>query len=154
MPSCGSGIGSKLAPKLCQDKVGSGQWHFIQMVKWSSGSSDQTVRLWDVSAQTLQGHEFGLLPSFSPMECCSGSMIKPRSGICKMAPASEPTRTYGWGWAVAFSPDGHTPLSGSSDQTVRLWDVQDGSASEPTRTYELVWAVAFSPDGQLAEWQQ
>lgn len=50
---------------------------------------------------------------------------------------------------VAFSPDGRWLATGSSDNTVRLWDRQAGTA-EPVvlRGHESrVWPVAFSPDG-------
>jgi WD40 repeat protein len=52
---------------------------------------------------------------------------------------------------VAFSPDGKHALSGSTDQTMRLWDVATG---KEVRRFEGhaggVWAVAFSPDGKYA----
>lgn len=51
---------------------------------------------------------------------------------------------------VAFSPDGRTLLSGSSDRTIRLWDV---SREEPLRTLAghegWVFAAEFSPHGRL-----
>jgi WD40 repeat protein len=53
--------------------------------------------------------------------------------------------------SVAYSPDGQRALSGSYDNTLKLWDVNTGA--EP-RTFtghtDWVTSVAFSPDGQRA----
>lgn len=51
---------------------------------------------------------------------------------------------------VAFSPDGHTLVTGSPDQTVRFWEV---SAGQPGRILtdfrDAVVTIALSPDGRL-----
>ncbi|KAH6698203.1 hypothetical protein BKA61DRAFT_530771 [Leptodontidium sp. MPI-SDFR-AT-0119] len=51
--------------------------------------------------------------------------------------------------SVAFSPDGKQVVSGSDDNTVRLWDAATGA---PLQTLEghsdYVSSVAFSPDGK------
>ena len=53
-------------------------------------------------------------------------------------------------WTVRFSPDGSQLLSGSSDRTVRLWEMQTGNQlarfdMHPLRGY--VRGLDWSPDG-------
>jgi len=50
--------------------------------------------------------------------------------------------------SVAFSPDGNTLASGSSDQTIKLWRVRDGRLMKTITGHgNWVRSVAFSPDG-------
>jgi WD40 repeat protein len=53
-------------------------------------------------------------------------------------------------WSVAFSPDGRFILSGSDDETVRLWEANTGLAVRSFDDYnDRVRSVAFSPDGRF-----
>jgi WD40 repeat protein/tRNA A-37 threonylcarbamoyl transferase component Bud32 len=55
----------------------------------------------------------------------------------------------GWAWAVAFSPDGRTALTGGADCVARRWDARTGQPiGQPLRHRHPVWAVSFSPDGR------
>ena len=52
-------------------------------------------------------------------------------------------------YSVSFSPDGTTLASGSSDDTVKLWDVatRTNIATLEGHTSALGHSVSFSPDG-------
>jgi len=51
--------------------------------------------------------------------------------------------------SVAFSPDGKTIASGSSDDTIKLWEVSTGKLIKTlTGHNKYVSSVAFSPDGK------
>jgi WD40 repeat protein len=52
--------------------------------------------------------------------------------------------------AVTFSPDGNYIASGSSDNTVRVWDWRETTGKEITRMLhnDRLNSVAFSPDGK------
>jgi WD40 repeat protein len=50
---------------------------------------------------------------------------------------------------VAFSPDGKQVASGSSDESVKLWNIETGTCeSTMTRHSGSVSSVVFSADGQ------
>lgn len=56
----------------------------------------------------------------------------------------------GWVFSVAFSPDGRLLASGSGDQTIKLWDVANGTELRSLRGHTYtVRSVAFSPDGKF-----
>jgi WD40 repeat protein len=49
---------------------------------------------------------------------------------------------------VSFSPDGASIVSGSWNETVRVWDVSTGEAKAKLEGHgERVLAVSFRPDG-------
>jgi WD40 repeat protein len=51
--------------------------------------------------------------------------------------------------SVAFSPNSKQVVSGSSDQTVRLWDAATGAPLQMLEGHtDSVYCVAFSPDGK------
>ncbi|MEM9271708.1 MAG: hypothetical protein AAGA80_01920 [Cyanobacteria bacterium P01_F01_bin.143] len=52
-------------------------------------------------------------------------------------------------WSVAISSDGKSIVSGSKDNTVKLWDIANQSEVHPfTGHQDAVWSVAISSDGK------
>ena len=57
--------------------------------------------------------------------------------------------------SAAIARDGRTALSGSSDATLKLWNLASGQELRTFRgytnfEYNVVYAVAFAPDGRTA----
>ena len=125
----------------------------------ASGSSDKTVRLWEVATgehlHTLTGHSrFVLNVTFSPdgatlasggwdgtirlWEVATGRYLRVFRGHTSYV------------LNLAFSPDGQTLASGSQDATVRLWEVATGKHLRTLERHSRsVSSVAFSPNGQI-----
>ena len=53
-------------------------------------------------------------------------------------------------WSVGFSSGGRHAISGGSDGTARLWDVETGEELKCLECDGVVLSVAISPDGQSA----
>ena len=118
----------------------------------ASGSSDGTVKLWDVVNQTdvatLVGHVGGVASvAFSP----SGVLLASGSsdGTVKLWDvethqniATLEGHAVG-GTLVAFSPDGTTVAAGASDGIIKLWDVETHQNTATFGGYDAATVAAI-----------
>jgi WD40 repeat protein len=123
-----------------------------------SGSSDHTVRVWDLTSgkcrHTLQGHTGGVWSvSVTPdgQTAVSGSddntmrVWDLTGGVC-LRTLEGHTRIVN---RVSVTPDGQTAVSGSTDGTVRVWDLVSGECRHTLQGGGNA-GVSVMPDGQTA----
>ena len=124
----------------------------------ASGSSDNTVRLWDVTTRqhiaTLTGHTDDVLAiAFSPVgETLASASFDNTVRLWDVATQQHIATLTGHTDAVtsvAFNPDGETLASASFDGTIRLWDVATRQhIATLTGHTDAVTIITFSPDGR------
>ncbi len=128
----------------------------------ASGSSDQTIRLWDALAgstvTTLTGHS-DVVRALAASSDGRLLVSADEAGVVYFwtvdgATGAATVHAVGTGHTkgvrtMALSPDGHFAVSGGDDGTVRLWQTATGASLQTLQEHtNIVWAVAFSPDGQ------
>jgi WD40 repeat protein len=93
-----------------------------------TGSTDDTARLWDVK---------------------TGQLLYILEGY-HWAP-TEVRRTTNGGTIVAYAPNGATIVTGSWDDTVRVWDSASGNLLHALKDASSIWAtsLAYAPDSQM-----
>jgi WD40 repeat protein len=116
---------------------------------------DDVVRLWDASTGKEVRRFYGTNGIFSPngKEVLVGGGRENEArienidtGVQKVRHFSAHTNTV---LALAFSPDGKQVLTGSRDNTARLWDAATGQELRAFLGHtDAIRAVAFSPDGK------
>lgn len=145
------------------DKTGSGK--FVLSVAWSPdgkllacGSMDGTIAVYDAVRMKflhhLEGHHMPVRSMvFSPVDphvlftACDDCHIhiydaKEKSLIGAMSGHAS------WVLSIDVSPDGMAVATGSSDRTVRLWDINTRASVQTMSNHsDQVWAVAFRPPG-------
>jgi len=114
-----------------------------------SSSNDKAIRVWDArTGDAVAGPFKGTQLHSLPMARSSSlaPMIKPSEyGMHALGPFKGHTGSVS---SVAFSPDGTRIVSGSHDQTIRVWDARTGDSAGPFKMHTgSVTSVAFSPDG-------
>jgi WD40 repeat protein len=144
----------------------------VATVAWSpagrriaSGSSDQTVQVWDAASGAhplvYRGHTTNInAVAWSPahtrqrIASASGNSFFGGEHDVQVWDATTGTHLFTYTGhtkpvrAVAWSPDGTLIASGSEDNTVQVWDASNGNMLLIySRHQALVSSLAWSPDG-------
>ncbi|WP_238178367.1 WD40 repeat domain-containing serine/threonine-protein kinase [Calothrix sp. 336/3] len=152
-----------------------GHSHCVKSVAFSpdskilaSGSWDKTIKLWNLETgkliTTLNGHKLAVTAiTFSP----SGNLLASASldrtvSLWKIPESQNLLQEYrdrpilsliGHNWAVlsvAFSPNQKILATGSEDNTIKLWNLNDGEIIATLTGHSWsVFSLAFSDDGKI-----
>ena len=126
--------------------------------KLASGSTDNTVIIWDLKtgqpAQTLKGHGDSVSSVAWSLDGRLASGSADNTVIIWDLKMGQPAQTLKGHidtiYSVAWSADGRL-ASGSYDNTVIIWDIKTGQPAQTlTGHTESVTSVAWSADGRLA----
>lgn len=146
------------APVTCLAVSADGSRIASASTQWSRAAGGE-VRVWDAKAgaRTTTFHTPDPIASlaFGPLgdklAVGTGQAETGRIWVHDLASENSPPALEGHGGPVmglAFSADGRTLSSGSTDHTVRLWDVATSAEKDPLRRqHGPAAAVAFAPDG-------
>ncbi|CAD8111491.1 unnamed protein product [Paramecium primaurelia] len=125
----------------------------------ASGSSDTSIRLWDVKTgqqkAKLDGHtSYVRSVCFSPDGNTLASGSEDMSiRLWDVKTGEQKAQLDGHGKyvvSVCFSPDGNTLASCSDDKSIRLWDVKTGQQKAKLDGHsDWVYSVCFSPDANI-----
>jgi WD40 repeat protein/transcriptional regulator with XRE-family HTH domain len=149
--------------KLLWISRGHNHWVFSltfssDQTKIISGSPDATLRIWDVKTgeqlnlwRNTGGEVTTLDCSLENILIVGGSV--PQATLIDLETGKYLRRLQGHGGsrilAVAFSPDSRTVLTGSTDHTLKLWEVETGNCLHTFVGHtDGVRSVTFSPDGK------
>jgi WD40 repeat protein len=128
-----------------------------------TGSSDRSVRIWDVAAgRTVQvlrpsGYSCTIMamsPDGRRLAVGAGHYAEKTTYVVYLVSLAEGrvervlTDPTHWVHALAFSADGKRLARSDGSKTVRVWDLATGQAEKAWETTELVKGLAFSPDGR------
>ena len=125
----------------------------------ASGSSDKTIKIWNLKKQrlqkTLESHSAHITDiEFDPNGAYLAVGSKGHGIMIWPIIPGDPSREIILGdptsQAFAISPSGDRIVSGSSDSMLRIWDVSIGRLCETIKGHDnAVYTVAYSPDGSL-----
>ena len=126
--------------------------------KVATASDDRTIRVWNANTgdqlRVLDGHESAVnCVAFSDdgkwLVSCDDTTARIWDVISGKPRLAEPLQGHTAGiTSVAFSRDGTRILTGSRDNTVKLWDSETGAEVLTLRGHTNgVTSVCFSPDG-------
>jgi WD40 repeat protein len=121
-----------------------------------SGSVDGTIRWWDPDSgysmllpatrqrDSVQAVAFRPGSRFGVMSCSTQGGIQLWDNVGLAIPIGNQQDRVN---VVQFSPDGKNVASGSTDDTIQVWDIDNGKQALDLRQQKGVGWLAYSPDG-------